>query len=64
MSLDKAIQHGKEHRRPYRRGPAADRSCRPGGGCPYCRDNRQHATRRREQAAHEQENVYTQEGNE
>lgn len=40
MSLDKAIQSGKERRRPYRGGKAVDRSCRNHGDCPYCRGNR------------------------
>ena len=47
MSLDAAIAHGKEHRQPYRRAGKYDRTCRPGGGCPYCADNRTHATRQR-----------------
>ena len=48
MSLDKAIEHGKERRRSYReRGKPGehDRTCRPHGGgtsipCPYCERNR------------------------
>lgn len=40
MSLDKAIQHGKEHRKPYHRAGKFDRTCRPGGSCPYCQSNR------------------------
>lgn len=40
MSLDKAIEHGKEHRKPYRNSGAFDRSCRPNGGCPYCESSR------------------------
>ena len=31
MALDKAIQHGKEHRKPYTRGKAIDRTCRNHG---------------------------------
>ena len=46
--LDKAIVHGKEHRRPYRGAKAIFRSCRNHGSCPYCRDNRLHKFRRRE----------------
>lgn len=38
--LDKAIQHGKEHRKPYRKAARFDRTCRPHGSCDYCRDNR------------------------
>lgn len=52
MSLDKAIEHGKEHRRPYRGPEAIDRTCRPHGGgtsspCPWCEGNRLHKHRRR-----------------
>ena len=40
MSLDKAIEHGKEHRKPYRRSKAIDASCRNHGDCPICKGNR------------------------
>lgn len=36
MSLDKAIEHGKEKRKPYRRNH---------GGCPWCAENRKHKFR-------------------
>jgi len=39
--LDKAIEHGKEHRKPYRKAKAFDRSCRNHGSCPYCANGRQ-----------------------
>jgi len=42
MSLDKAIEHGKEHRKPYRKSKAIDYSCRPHGSCSYCYGNRIH----------------------
>lgn len=42
MSLDKAIQHGKEHRKPYRGSKAFDHTCRNHGSCDWCRENRQH----------------------
>lgn len=42
MSLDKAIQHGKEHRKPYRGGKAIDYTCRNHGGCLACLSNRTH----------------------
>lgn len=38
--LDKAILHRKEHREPYRRSKAIDRTCRNHGSCSYCQDNR------------------------
>lgn len=45
MSLDKAIEHGKEHRKPYRGAKAYFRSCRNHGGCPWCERNRKHKFR-------------------
>lgn len=33
MSLDKAIEHGKEHRKEYRGSKAIDKTCRNHGGC-------------------------------
>lgn len=40
MSLDKAIAHGKEHRKPYRGCKAIDPTCRNNGSCAVCRGNR------------------------
>ena len=41
MSLDKAIEHGKEHRKQYRqRCKLIDPSCRNHGGCDWCLGNR------------------------
>lgn len=42
MSLTKAILHGKEQRKPYRKSKRFDKTCRNHGSCPYCRDNRLH----------------------
>lgn len=50
MSLDKAIQHGKEHRARYRGSAAFDPSCRPGGDCPWCQRTRKHKGERRRPA--------------
>lgn len=44
MSLDKAINSGKEHRKPYRKSKAFDKTCRNHGSCPYCESNRKHST--------------------
>lgn len=49
--LNKAIMHGKEHRREYRKAKACDRSCRNHGGCTYYEEGRQHFDRRRRAAA-------------
>ena len=40
MALDKAIIHGKEHRKQYHGSKAIDRSCRNHGSCEWCRENR------------------------
>ena len=48
MSMDKAIAHGKEKRKPYRGSKAIDRTCRNHGSCPYCRQNRLHKFRIKE----------------
>ena len=40
MSLDKGIEHGKEHRKQYKGAKAVFKSCRNHGDCYYCKDNR------------------------
>lgn len=50
MSLNKAIQHGKEHRKQYTGAQAIDRTCRNHGGCPLCEGNRLYNRRKREAA--------------
>lgn len=40
MSLDKAIEHGKEKRKPYRGSKAIDATCRNHGSCQWCERNR------------------------
>jgi len=50
MSLDKAIERGKERRKPYYKAGKHDKTCRPHGRCAYCADNRAH-----KQAKHDQE---------
>ena len=42
MSLDKAIEYGKENRKPYTGAKAIDRTCRNHGSCEWCRINRLH----------------------
>lgn len=51
---DKAILHGKEHRKPYNGAKAVDRSCRNHGGCDYCANGRLHKRRVAELSAIEQ----------
>lgn len=54
MPLDKAIQHGKEHRKPYRGAAAWDSHCRNNNYCSWCRSDRTHANRRREYSNREE----------
>lgn len=42
MSLEKAIKHGKEKRKPYRGSKRFDPQCRPHGNCSWCMRNRLH----------------------
>ena len=42
MSLDKAIEHNKEHRKKYRGAKSVDSTCRNHGSCLYCKENRTH----------------------
>lgn len=58
MSLDKAIQSGKEHRKPYRGGKAVDRTCRNHGDCSWCRGNRTHKNDKRELASEQELSEY------
>jgi len=43
MPLDKAIEHKKEHRKPYYGSKSFDWSCRNHGTCPWCEDNRKYS---------------------
>lgn len=58
MSLDKTIQSGKEHRRPYRGAKAIDRTCRNHGSCEWCHGNRIHKNDKRELAAEQEMREY------
>ena len=40
MALNKAIAHGKEHRKEYRGAKACDSTCRNHGSCGWCQSNR------------------------
>lgn len=50
MSLNKSINSGKEHRKPYRGVKAFDHTCRNHGTCKYCEQNRKIRFRRREES--------------
>ena len=51
MSLDKAIEHGKEKRKPYYGEQAIDCTCRPHGSCEWCRSNRLYKQLKMEEAS-------------
>ncbi len=40
MSLDKAIKHNKEHRKPYAGAKAIGCTCHNHGSCEWCKQNR------------------------
>ena len=54
MSLDKAIDAGKEHRKQYRGAKFIDMTCRNHGSCEWCKNDRLY-NRRRKEASEEQE---------
>lgn len=53
MSLEKAIQHKKEKRKPYTGAKAVDCTCRNHGSCSFCASNRLYKNRKREISATE-----------
>lgn len=54
MSFNKAIQSGKEHRKPYCGAKAIDKGCRNHGTCDWCRGNRIYRYNKRELAAEQE----------
>lgn len=64
MSLDKAIEHGKEKRKPYYRSGRFDTTCRPNGGCSYCENSRMHKHKKKECACEDQVKECLEEGEE
>ena len=51
MSLNKAIEHGKEHRKQYTGAKAIDCSCRNHGSCDWCKSNRLYHQLKAEEAS-------------
>lgn len=54
MSMDKAIEHSKEYRKPWRgsnRSKNFDKTCRNHGSCDYCKFNRLHTFMKNRAAA-------------
>lgn len=58
MSLDKSIQSGKSHRKPYRGAKVIDATCRNHGSCKWCEGNRTHKNDKRELAAEQELREY------
>ena len=58
MSLDKAIIHGKEHRKQYEGAKSVDKTCRNHGNCKWCHGNRTHKNDKRELAAEQELREY------
>lgn len=55
MGFEKAIEHGKTKRKPYRGSKAFDCSCRNHGTCDWCRENRMYKNIKRELKSKEYE---------
>ena len=64
MSLDKAIEHGKEKRKPYTGDKAVDNECRNHGSSSWCRENRLHSIKIQEESADARLEEYRQEESE
>ena len=47
--LNKAIEHKKEHRKPYYGAKAIDHTCRNHGTCSWCKENRLYKNIKRKQ---------------
>ena len=58
MSLNKSIQSGKSHRKPYRGAKAVDATCRNHGSCKWCEGNRTHKNDKRELVAEQELREY------
>ena len=58
MSLDKAIQSGKEHRKPYTDQRIIFGQCRNHGKCPWCKSNRTHKNDKWEEALEQELKEY------
>ena len=67
MELEKAIEHGKEHRKKWRFAKSVDKRCRNHGGCDWCLGNRTHKNKRRMEEAYYEDyatrEFYNEDGN-
>ena len=64
MGFDNKYPNRKDWRKPYRKSGRFDRTCRPGGTCPYCRDNRLKKTEELEKELDKEINEYLSERDE
>ena len=53
MSYNKAIEHGKVKRKPYKGAKAVDKTCRNHGDCEFCKGNRLYQRRKVEEAGNQ-----------
>lgn len=60
--LNKAIEHGKEHRKQYTGAKAVDCSCRNHGDCEWCKSNRLYKNNKRIDKMNEKIKEYKEEG--
>ena len=58
MSLDKAIEHGKEKRKPYRGSKEFFGSCRNHGKCTRCMNGRLYQRNKVEEASKQRSKEY------
>lgn len=58
MSLDKSIEHGKEHRKDYYGAKSIDKSCRNHGSCDWCLENRTVKYKRKEESMKDRMNEF------
>ena len=61
MSLDKAIQHKKEHRKAYHGVKAIDPTCRNHGSCEWCNENRHYQSNKEIERCKCEEKMYVSE---
>jgi hypothetical protein len=54
MSFDNKYPNRKDHRKAYRGSKAIDRSCRPGGSCPWCNGKRSYKERKHKLREHDE----------
>ncbi len=58
MNLNKAIKHGKEHRKPYTGAKSVDCTCCNHGSCEWCKQNRLYQRNKVNEASRQRLNEY------